>query len=163
MANTLTSTEHLAALDRTRTAVLVRFRLSPELLERCYAPGKWTARQVLVHIVDTETVLFDRLRRILAEDTPPLVAFDQDRWTARLGGATRPLHEARQLFSATHATLRRLVADMSAEDWIRTGLHSERGPVTAESVVILAHKHCTHHLEQIAAAVDGRVWRAVEV
>jgi hypothetical protein len=160
MATTMTPGEHLAALDRTRASVLACFHLGSDILACRYAPGKWTARQVLLHIVDTETVQLDRLRRILAEDAPVLAAFDQDRWTARLGGEGRPLTEARALFLAARATMRRLVAGMSAEDWCRTGVHTVRGPMTAEAVIILAHGHCAHHGEQITAVAAGRTWMA---
>jgi hypothetical protein len=57
--------------------------------ERSYAPGKWSARQILTHLAHTEIALGTRARMALA--TPGYVAqpFDQDRWMAResrLGG-----------------------------------------------------------------------------
>ncbi len=59
---------------------LALFDTPESKLTQSYAPGKWTARQLLVHISDAETVLLDRLRRIAAENKPALIAFDQDLW-----------------------------------------------------------------------------------
>ena len=49
------------------------------------APGKWTIRQIVRHLADTEIVVGMRLRQIVAEDKPTLVPFDQDAWAAHVG------------------------------------------------------------------------------
>lgn len=152
--------QHLAALQQTRDAVRALFQQDAALLARPYAPGRWSGRQVLIHIADTESVLMDRLRRILSEDNVILAAFDQDRWTARVGQDARSLADAAALFLACRATAIQLVQSMSAGDWTRTGQHTEKGPVTAERVVTMLHWHAGHHAEQTQAAVAGRVWTA---
>ena len=76
-------------LEATRDETLELFQLSDSELDRSYGPGKWTARFVLHHLADAETVLFDRIRRVLSEGRGVIWAFDQDRgraaWITRGG------------------------------------------------------------------------------
>ncbi|MGB7622189.1 MAG: DinB family protein [Terriglobia bacterium] len=67
--------EHLEA---TRGETLRFFTLGAADLARTYAPGKWSIRFILHHLADSETVLFDRIRRVLSEPRPLLWVFDQD-------------------------------------------------------------------------------------
>src|ERR1035441_3402148 len=86
-------------------ALLERFRRGPELLATALAglsgeeedfvsaPGKWTIRQILAHVADAELVGAHRLRQVIAEDSPLLIAFDQDAWTRNLDYARhQPTH-----------------------------------------------------------------------
>src|SRR5215472_8233113 len=78
-------------------ALLERFRRGPEVLavvltgvfgeeeEFVIAPGKWNIRQIIAHLADTELVLAYRMRKVIAEDSPTIDAFDQDAWAKQLG------------------------------------------------------------------------------
>ena len=57
--------ELLRELERTRDETLRYFSLDQRDLERTYEPGKWTVRYLLHHLSDSETVLFERIRRLL--------------------------------------------------------------------------------------------------
>src|SRR4029078_12987039 len=79
----------LEAIRETLQSFRELSRWSDADFERSYAPGKWSARQVLVHLAQMEIAFGTRAR--LALTTPNYVAqsFDQDRWMAResaLGG-----------------------------------------------------------------------------
>lgn len=78
---------HLGSLDPLdalgETPVRIRElvgRWSPADLERSYAPGKWSVRQILIHLAQTELALGARIRFALG--TPGYVAqpFAQDAW-----------------------------------------------------------------------------------
>ena len=67
---------------RTLHDTLAFFDAPEAAMNRAYAPGKWTLREILVHLSDTEAVYLDRARRILSDEKPSLLGFDQDRWAA---------------------------------------------------------------------------------
>jgi len=67
-------------LEAARDRTLKYFELNNEQLARSYGPGKWPVRFILHHLADAETVLFDRIRRIISEPRQVLWAFDQDSW-----------------------------------------------------------------------------------
>ena len=108
-------------------------------------PGRWSLRQVVVHLLDSDLVGADRMKRVIAEDRPSLLAYDQDAFLARLGyDATDPAVAA-ELFALnrrhTAAILRRLPDDA----FRRVGVHSENGPMTLEQLVGVYVRHVEHH------------------
>jgi hypothetical protein len=61
------TTQLIRQLQETQEQTLRCFMLSGDDLARTYAPGKWPVRFILHHLADAETVLFDRIRRVLSE------------------------------------------------------------------------------------------------
>ena len=129
------------------------------VLARAYAPGKWTLRQLLIHVSDTETVLLDRLRRIASDEKPVLTAFDQDLWARHLHYGQRDMAIARQQFEVARrgvVELARILPDSYDQ---KTGTHSEVGVLSFASTLAKVQKHNLHHLEQANACVEGRIWK----
>jgi hypothetical protein len=148
----------LAELRRTGDATLPYFAADVDALARRYAPGKWTLRQFLIHLVDGEAVFLDRVRRLIADQEPLLLAFDENRWVDRLFAGQRDLAAAGRLFAATRAALIELAALCPPELHVREGRHSERGTRSLLQVVRFVHQHNAHHLDQLAAIAAGRPW-----
>jgi len=84
-------------LEKTRDETLSYFSLDQGDLERTYAPGKWSVRFILHHLADSETVLFERIRRVLSEPRQVLWVFDQDAWAQGLDYAQVPLDLSRRV------------------------------------------------------------------
>src|SRR5258706_13813744 len=78
-------------LERTRDETLQCFALDQRELGRSYAPGKWPVGHILHHLSDSETVFFDRIRRVLSEPRPVVWVMDQDAWAKGLDYARVPL------------------------------------------------------------------------
>ena len=148
----------IAVLHDTHRRALAAFAQPAEVLARTYAPGKWTARQMLFHIADTESAFLDRLRRSLADAKPLYWALDPDRWTARLVTPNRDLSVAGHLFDASRRSYLDLVANITTEEWDRTGVHSDFGLLTIRDLVTKCGWHAGHHLGQVEAAIAGTVW-----
>src|SRR5918995_1668014 len=90
------SMELLRKLETTRDETLRCFSLDERDLRRTYAPGKWSVRFVLHHLTDSETVLFERIRRVLSEPRQVLWVFDQDAWANGLDYSQLPLDISRR-------------------------------------------------------------------
>lgn len=150
----------IADLERSRDATLPLFGADPAALARSYAPGKWTMRQVLVHLADAETVLFDRLRRLLADDKPLLWAYDENLWAERLDYHHRDLAVAARLFASTREAVLELARAVPADRQQRAGVHSEAGRKTFAEVLAIVPAHNLHHLEQVRACAAGATWTA---
>jgi hypothetical protein len=97
-------------LRNDRDQALEFFAAEPTVLARTYAPGKWSARQILLHLTDANGVLLDRLRRLQADDKPLLWAFNQNHWAEHLKYDKRDLRLATDLFAATINTIAELAA-----------------------------------------------------
>jgi len=142
-------------LEATRNQTLRYFDLGNEQLDRSYGSGKWSVRFILHHLADSETVLFDRIRRILSEPKQVLWAFDQDAWARGLDYSTIPLDLSRRIYDSVRAGIiyqARMHYDKSGH---REFVHSETGIRTLKDEFDKVVSHNEHHLEQIDLALKG--------
>src|ERR1043166_8783884 len=95
-----TGQELIRELERTRDETVRYYALGDADLARTYAPGKWSVRFILHHLADSETVLYDRIRRVLSEPRQVLWVFDQDAWAQGLDYANVPLELSRQVYES---------------------------------------------------------------
>jgi hypothetical protein len=116
--------------------------------ERTYASGKWTARQVLIHLAQTEMALGTRARMALS--TPDYVAqrFDQDTWVVRESRLKGP--DAVAAFVALSQMNRVLFENLTPADLQIAMAHPEYGAITVDWIVHLLAGHQIHHLRQLA-------------
>jgi hypothetical protein len=147
--------EIVTRLEATRDRTLRYFDLGHEQLDRRYGSGKWPVRFILHHLADAETVLFDRIRRIISEPRQVIWAFDQDAWAKGLDYSRLPLNLSRRIYDAVRAGIiyqARLHYDL---DGHREFVHSETGVRTLKAEFDKVASHNEHHLEQIELAVRG--------
>jgi len=125
--------------------------LTPEHETAPVGPGTWSIAQLVAHLLDSDLVLADRMKRVLAEDEPPLLAFDENRWIDRLDSQAMPIEEAVNLFSANRHWMSRILRKCTDADFGRTGIHSERGSQSLAALVTSAVSHVDHHLRFLFA------------
>ena len=130
-------------------------RLTPKQLAARPAEGKWSIRELVTHLADTEIVYGFRYRKILAEETPELVTFDQELWAGNLNYRERDFNSVLDLFKAIRGNNLDLAKRKSAKDWKRAGKHPEYGPLSLEQLIVHAAFHDTNHLEQIQRIRNG--------
>lgn len=136
---------------RATPAAVQRFLESvpAEIVTRPEAAGKWSIRDVIQHLADSELVGGFRLRMILAHDRPRLVGYDQDLWANRLRYRDVDVRDAVEQFSVLRRANLRLWQDLSSADLKRVGLHGERGDETLEQMRRLYAGHDLLHLRQL--------------
>jgi uncharacterized damage-inducible protein DinB len=146
--NDLGNREPLTAMrdtvDRIRALAT---QWSPAQFEQSYAPGKWTARQILIHLAQTELALGNRARMALSTPGYVAQAFDQDLWIGRdaaLGG-----REALEAFQAMSAMNRTMFASLTDADRAVTLSHPEYGALTVNWIIHQMAGHQIHHLKQL--------------
>lgn len=121
----------------------------PELLGVPEAPGKWSIRQVVQHLADSELMGGVRFRMVLAHDRPAIMAYDQDLWADRLHYDEADLSLSLGDFATLRRANLRLLERTSDEERTRVGLHSERGEESVERMMQLYAGHDLAHLRQI--------------
>jgi uncharacterized damage-inducible protein DinB len=126
--------------------------MTAEELDRSPGPGRWTARQVLCHLMDSEMVGRDRLARTLAEENPRLEWYDQDLWAARLDYHQRGFEQALALFQAVRQANYELLRGVREADWERRAIHSKTGALTLWDLLVIYTEHAEQHARQIRAA-----------
>jgi uncharacterized damage-inducible protein DinB len=116
-------------------------------LDHSPAPGKWSVRQVLIHLADTELVFAFRLRQTVAEHNHTIQPFDQDRW-AEHSEAYDAL-TALETFTAARRWNILFLSSLSPEAFSKVVTHPERGAMTLQTVVETMAGHDRNHVKQI--------------
>lgn len=111
--------------------------------------GKWSTLEVVCHLADFEIVYADRLKRVLAENEPPLRGGDPSQFAAHLAYEARDLDEELAVIDATRKQLARILRTLHPEDFERRGIHSEAGPITLGQLLERITGHVPHHLRFI--------------
>jgi uncharacterized damage-inducible protein DinB len=112
-------------------------------------PGRWSTHHLLIHLADAETAFADRIRRILAQDEPLLLAWDENKFSANLHYDDQSAEDAVIWIEVVRRQTARILRAASDADFERAGQHEERGQQTLLDVVSFANTHLDHHLEFI--------------
>jgi hypothetical protein len=112
-------------------------------------PGRWSTLEVVCHLSDAEAVYAERMKRVLAEDEPPLRGFDPDIWGPRLAYHQRDVEEELRLIELVRGQMLRILRPLPPEDFQRRGIHSEDGPMTLETLLRRITGHVPHHVRFI--------------
>lgn len=154
-----------------RQSLIVRFARGPALLETALAevpaqamqwrpaPGKWSAHEVVVHCADSEVNAHMRLRFMLGEPSPGIMAYDQDRWATAMDYHAHPLDPALATIRAVRANTVPLLGRLTEEQWRRTGHHPDHPSYGVERWLEIYAEHLEVHERQIRrniAAWGGR-------
>jgi DinB family protein len=115
--------------------------------EQTYAPGKWTARQILTHLAQTELALGARARMALT--TPGYVAqpFDQDLWIQRESSLSG--RDAAAAFATISRMNTTFYGSLSNVDRQVPFAHPEYGALTVDWLIHQAAGHQIHHKKQL--------------
>jgi hypothetical protein len=125
---------------------------TPVQFERSYAPGKWTARQIFIHLAQSELALGARARHALSTRDYVSQSFDQDRWMANeqsLGG-----REALDALLAMNTMNRAFFGALSAADLATPFTHPEYGAVSVDWLFHQMAGHLLHHLAQVETIAE---------
>src|SRR5436189_4502980 len=118
------------------------------------APGKWSAREIVHHLADSEMTAAVRLRLLVAIDHPEIVGFDQDEFARRLH-YDRPIEASLDAFKTARRTTAELLDKLTETEWLREGTHTEHGRYTLERWLEIYSAHAHKHAEQILVARDA--------
>ena len=121
-----------------------------------YAPGKWSVREVVTHLVDTEAMFTGRILWIARQPEIELPGMDQDHWVGTSGGADRPMAELIEDFATVRAATVRLLRSLPAEAWENRGVASGH-PVALRAIpwMIAGHERAHRAALKRDYGIDG--------
>jgi uncharacterized damage-inducible protein DinB len=108
--------------------------------------GKWSVREVVCHLADSEIIYADRMKRVLAEDNPTFFEADPDRFGPALHCRERPVDKELAVIEAIRAHMLPILRSCDARDFQRTGVHSRNGQMTLETLLERVTGHIPHHV-----------------
>jgi len=126
-------------------------RLTPELWQQPIAPGKWTARQVLVHVVQWEMIFGLRLRFAVASPDYVIQPFEQDELMGEAEVVDGPT--ALAAFEAVRKMTLDFAASLTPAQRKQRTVHADRGEIDVEDVLTSLAGHSVHHLRQVQGMI----------
>jgi hypothetical protein len=109
-----------------------------------YAPEKWTVKEVLGHVSDTERIFVYRALRIARGDQTPLSGFEQDDYVRGGSFGERSLASlAEEFVHVRHATVA-LFRSLGQEAWLRRGI-ANKNEVSVRVLAFIVAGHELHH------------------
>ena len=135
----------LAELDsqRRQTLLLLSGRSEADGDFR-YEPDKWSAKQVLGHVCDTERIFAYRALRIARGDRTPIEGYEQDDYVTNGPFAARPLCELIDDYIAVRRATLTLFRNMDEQAWLRRGI-ANKNEVSVRALAYMIAGHDQHH------------------
>jgi hypothetical protein len=109
-----------------------------------YAPDKWSAKEVLGHVCDTERIFAYRALRISRADATPVEGFEQDDYVQNGPFAQRPLADLVEDFIAVRRATLSLLRNLDEAAWSRRGI-ANKNEVTVRALAYTIAGHEMHH------------------
>jgi hypothetical protein len=115
------------------------------------APDKWTAREIVHHLADSEMTSAVRMRNVIATDNVAIVGYDQEVFAKRLY-YDRPIAASLAAFKAARETTAELLDRLTEAEWKREGTHTEHGRYGMDTWLKIYAAHAHDHADQIRRA-----------
>ena len=96
------------------------------------APGKWSAREIVHHLADSEMTSAIRLRLLLATERPTILGYDENEFAKRLH-YDRPIEASLAALEATRRSTAEILDRMGESDWVREGTHTDSSRYTMDT------------------------------
>ena len=141
----------LAVLGQQLDESLTLLRsVPPSRGEFRYAPGKWSLKDIVGHLSDTERVFAYRALSIARRDPAALPSFDDQAWVAEVGADQRTLVDMTEEWGQVRRATLALFRHLPALAWSRRGTANTQ-PVSVRALAYVIAGHTRHHLEVVEA------------
>lgn len=149
-----TERERLIAVyrDGYRAVAEALLGATEEQLAARPAPGKWSAREIVHHLADSEMTAAIRLRLLLAVDRPTIHGYDQNVFAEKLH-YDRPHESSLEAFRYARECTAQILERLSEADWLREGTHTEVGAFSVTKWLEIYGTHAHSHARQIVEAI----------
>jgi hypothetical protein len=133
-----TTASQLAAISQT---------LGPARINQSPAPGKWSPREIIIHLADCELAFAFRYRQTLGEANHVIQPFDQDAWAKSY--SAYDANQALETFTVLRNWNLALIRTLTPEQLSKAVSHPERGKMDLRTIVETAAGHDINHLQQL--------------
>ena len=113
-----------------------------------YAPGKWTIRDILQHLIDTERIFTYRALAFARNERGQVLSYTEDEYAKEANAGMRTLEDLLAELKAVHQSFKAMFASFSTEMLLRTGM-GFKGPYSVGSIGFMMPGHQRWHFEMI--------------
>jgi len=109
-------------------------------------PNTWSIQQIVMHLMDSDLIAADRMKRVIAEEMPPLIGYNESKFAAALFYHQQSVDDAITLFEVNRRQFARVLRQLPPAAFERLGMHNERGVMTLGKMLEGICGHLEHHL-----------------
>ena len=109
-------------------------------------PGTWSIQQIVIHLMDSDLIGADRMKRVIAEENPAIIGYDETLFAQKLFYEKLDPLVAADVFRKNRELTAVILRSLPEEAFQRVGTHNEKGRVTLEELVATYVQHLDHHL-----------------
>lgn len=113
-------------------------------------PGTWSLQQIAIHMMDSDLIGADRMKRVASMDKPLLIGYDETAFNLLPGIDEIDAFTAIDVFDINRQNLGVILQRLPKEAFQRFGIHNEKGKVTLEYLIQNYIDHLDYHLEFVA-------------
>jgi uncharacterized damage-inducible protein DinB len=123
--------------------------LTPADLHAQPVAESWSIQHIVIHLLDADLIASERMKRIIAEPNPLIVAFDQNAFARRLHYEHLDAAAAAEMFRLNRQLTAEILRRLPDEDFQRTAVHTENGKMTLAGILEGYCEHLDHHVRKI--------------
>jgi hypothetical protein len=121
--------------------------LTAQELNSFPVPGTWSVQQVIFHLMDSDLICSDRMKRVIATESPQLLAYNETAFAKNLHYEELDPVMACEIFRLNRLMTGSILRKLPDETFARSGMHTERGRETLEKLVRIYNDHIEHHMK----------------
>jgi hypothetical protein len=118
-------------------------------------PGTWSIQQLIVHLMESHLVCADRMRRIIAEENPTLIGYNETLFIKNLFPERLDATTVCEAFRLNQLLMAEILRQLPDAAFDRAGMHNERGRLTLGSMVKGYVEHLDHHMKFLRAKLKA--------
>ncbi len=118
--------------------------ISSDKASFAYAEGKWTIKELVGHVIDTERIMIYRALRVGRNDKTPLPGFEENDYVANAHFADRTLESLAEEFAILRKANMYLINSFTEEEVNRTGV-SNGSAISVRALIFILAGHLNHH------------------
>lgn len=109
-------------------------------------PGTWSIQQIVMHLMDSDLIASDRMKRIIAEEQPAIIGYNETAFSQKLHYDKLDPIVAAEIFRQNREMTAVILRNLPDAAFARSGMHNERGRITLAEVLAMYVQHLEHHL-----------------
>jgi len=125
-----------------------------EMLDYKPSPDKWSIKEIIIHMVDSEINGYLRCRKIIAESGSAISPYDQEAWADKLHYTSRSIDTNLELFRIIRIVNYSLLLNLPDETWSNHIMHPESGRITLKDYLKIYADHVDIHTKQMRRNFD---------
>lgn len=125
------------------------------------APNRWSIKEIILHMADSEANSYVRCRKIIAENGSNVMVYDQDKWAENLKYRDQNIETSLELFKQLRLNTYNLLLTISDDKWDHYCMHPENGRVTLRDWLQTYTDHVHIHISQMRD--NHEEWKKIKV